>query len=81
MKAVFDYAQLRSVSEHIKAKKKPRRFWLPNYRRRYLHVLDHRELAVRVRFARLKRFMFIGLLLIAVGLAVYGWVVLNSIAA
>jgi len=81
MKAVFDYAQLRSVSAHIKAKKKPRRFWLPNYHRRYVHVLDHRELAVRVRFARLKRFMFIGLLLIAVGLAVYGWVVLNSIAA
>ena len=81
MKAVFDYAQLRSISAHIKAKKKPGRFWLPNYRRRYLHVLQHPELAVRVRFARIKRLISIGPLLVAVGLAVYGWVVLNKIAA
>ncbi len=63
MKAVFDYAQLRSISAHIKAKKKPGRFWLPNYRRRYLHVLQHPELAVRVRFARIKRLISIGPLL------------------
>jgi len=81
MKAVFDYVQLRSVSAHIKANKKPRRFWLPNYRRRYLHVLDHPELAVRVKFARLKRITIIGPLLVAVSLAVYGWVILNRIAA
>ena len=81
VKAVFDYAQLRSVSAHLKAGKELGRFWLPNYRRRYLHVLGHPELAVRVRFARLRRIITIVPLLVAVGLAVYGWTVLNRVGA
>ena len=54
---------------------------MPNDRRRYQQVLSHPELAVPVRFARLRHIISVGPLLVAVGLGVYGWAVLNRIGA